>query len=594
MYEFEKMNEKIIISLIFFLVHVTTFHHHAALGQTIETKTSDLLLISGEPTDSPTESPAPSPSPSETPTQSTHPSMTGIPTKTESSPPTVSNRPTDSPTESPAPSPSPSAVPTNFPSSTPSASPSEHPSITPTDGPSLHPSAAPSSAPSDYPSLFPVASPSSKPSVAPSFIPTDGPSVFPSESPSSKPSSSPSSAPSGSPSKIPSGRPSFVPSDGPSIYPSVAPSLSPSELPSDLPSLASITLSDLFPGIFLNRPSPTAPKDMDIGLRSPPTGIPQTMSSESTTLSSQPIGHLIPLSGRIDLIKSSVPSSQPTNYDSAMIKPSYTEKLENDVPTSLSVVSSRKTVNSLFLEQINSPMDFEATINFSAIVLEFLRERVANFTEGVNFTEVEVVWQASETSNSTEFREPIDGMRIYFATIADIDDSIEVDPSWLIETTFKVDKVEFFTKLDENAYFLPVGIEGRIIDQEKFREVENQVETKPSTNSFLNTWVISCLGMVVFSVFVTTLLITKMTKNQAKPRRIQHLLAIEEGDNAFEISPAKANMHSLYTAGPSFSDHSTETVGTSNNNKRKISDTEMAELDDTYEVYSTNSQMVST
>jgi hypothetical protein len=270
------------------------------------------------------------------------------------------------------------------------------------------------------------------------------------------------------------------------------------------------------------------------------------------------------------------------------------EELENVVPTSLSVVSSRKTINSLFLKQINSPMDSEATIYFSATVLEFLRERVAAFTEGVNFTKVEVVWQASETSNSTEFHEPIDGMRIYFATIADIDDSIEVDPSWLIETTFRVDKEEFLTKLDGNAYFLPVGIEGRIIDQEKLIEVENQVETKPGTNSFLNTWVISCLGIVVFSVFVTTLLITKMMKQQAKPSRIQHLLAIEEGDNAFEISPAKVNMHSLYTAGPSFSDHSTETVRTNNNNKSKISDTEIAELDDRYEVYSTDSQMVST
>jgi hypothetical protein len=509
------MNEKIIISLIFFLVHVTTFHHHAALGHTTESPLTP--VISSEPTDSPTESPAPSPSPSETPTQSTRPSVTGVPTKTKSSPPTVSNRPTDSPTESPAPSPSPSAVPTDFPSSSPSSKPTVAPSVTPTDGPS------------NLPSL--------KPSVAPSVTPTDGPSVFPSKSPSSKPSSSPSLAP------------SFVPSDGPSIYPSVAPSLS-----------AAKTLSNLIPGIFLNGASPTASKEKDIELRSSPTGIPQTMSSKSKALSSQPIGHGIPISGR--------------------------------VPTSLSAVSSQKTINSLFLKQINNPMDSEATIFFSATVLEFLRERVADLIEGVNFTKVEVVWQASETSNSTEFYESIDGMRIDFATIADIDDSIEVDLAWLIETAFKVNKEEFLTKLDENSYFLPVGIKGRIIDQEKVREVENQVETKPST--FLNTWVISCLGIVVFSVFVTTLLITKMMKQQAKPRRIQHLLATEEGDNAFEISPRKADMHSWYTAGPSFSDYSTETVRTNNNNKSKSSDIESAELDDNFEVYSTGSQMVST
>lgn len=576
--KFEKMNGKITVYLISVLA-VTSFYHHVASGAT------DIKPLS--PTASPTTSPSslPTDGPSTSPSLSPTSSSLSSPTASLGYVPTKSITPYLSPT--PRPTAKPAFYPSSEPISSPSSIPSDGPSLSSMDGPSKGPNSvsnpSPSTSPMFSPSSSTVLSLGSKPSTTePSLIPSDGPSL------SKKPTNTPTIVPSLPPSSISissslSTKPTKSHSESPSeslnapkiTFPSLAgqkpnenrsisPNISnledndtPSDNPTDMPSLLELVSQ------------PTISKEMDTEIHLPlidilPTSIQQTMSSEPTA-TSRPIGYRIPFFQKFDRSNYGVPSYQPTRYKS----------LGSSVPTFLSIYSSRTTVSSLFLEQINIPMDSEATEIFSATVLEFLREKSA-----VNFVHVEVVWQASEIGDSIKnstTHEPIDGMRIYFATIADIDDSIEVDIARLIGMVFKDNKEEFFKKLGRSTYSQPVAIESRS-DQENLKVVENQVDTKPST--FLNTWVISSLGIVIFAVFVTSLLMTKMMK-QARPRRIQQE----------KLYASKAGLHSLYTIEPSYSNHSTETIGIKNE-KRETN--YLAKTTDKYEAHSTSSQTVST
>ena len=193
---------------------------------------------------------------------------------------------------------------------------------------------------------------------------------------------------------------------------------------------------------------------------------------------------------------------------------------------------------------------------FSLTALQFLRDYSSSLVaaRGVDFIYVKVVGQGPELGNATEFHAhtmpPIDGMYIYFETIVDVEDDVEIDLPWLIETIFKTNKTDFFARLTESIeIFLPGGIEGRSTPG-NLTGVESRVS---STSDFMNSWVITSLTMVVFSVFLATLLMTRMVQ-RTRPRR-------------FQEDSSKPDIYPLYTEEQSFS-YSTETIK-KGNKKRK-------------------------
>ena len=504
-----------ITSLVFFLV-VTTFHHHSALGDSTTIRT-----------DFPTKS-----SIDECVECIERARISYSKTVTDPKQFCIDN-------ELCPKSPAPSSQPTENPSESPSTSPSKFHSDVPSLFPSTVPTSGQSAVPSDGPSLLPSEVPSGIPSVAPSEKPTTIPSNLPSLS--SAPTVEESNHPTSSvfPSGEPTGIPSSYPSDGIS------------EIPSDGPSIIDILTSSRVDDTQLDKVSVSTNESILSSSVSHSISSTKTPSISPTKKPSATLFNLLPgifqstPSNSIQrVIPSGTPSSQPSYYESLPTNP-----MDLD-PTSTNEDSWwRTTVSSLFLKNLASPMDPEVTEIFSSTALQFLRDYSSSVAvaRGVEFIYVKVVGQGPELGNSTEFHAHIDGMHIYFETIADIEDNVEIDLPWLIENIFKINKNEFFARLAESSeFFLPVGIESRSTGG-NLGGMESGVA---STSDFMNSWVISSLAVVVFSVFLTTLLMTRMVK-RIRPRR-------------FQEDSAKRDFYPLNTLVESFSDHSTETINMGN------------------------------
>ena len=296
-------------------------------------------------------------------------------------------------------------------------------------------------------------------------IKTERPTFKPSEFPTNRPSRSPSSLPTFSPTERPTYKPSELPTNKPSHSPSSLPTSSPSELPSDGP-------------LLLPRVVPSAEKKKH----------PADESSFFQT--------------NFPTVWSTISGTDSSSTEILQMTPSGMSSDESKPP--LGMINNRTTISSLFLKNLTRSMNHEVTEDFSTIALEFLKEYSLGLglAGGVEFIEVKVVGQGPELGNSTEFGVHIDGIHIFFETIAK--SYQETDIPRLIEIIFKRNRKHFFARLIEsNEYFAPLGV-----DNVGGREsVGNQIK---SSRDFLSGWVITCLSAVVGSVFITTVLIARM------------------------------------------------------------------------------------
>mmetsp|Transcript_23391 Transcript_23391/g.64874 ORF Transcript_23391/g.64874 Transcript_23391/m.64874 type:complete len:785 (+) Transcript_23391:170-2524(+) len=392
-----------------------------------------------------------------------------------------------------------------------------------TEAPSYQPTEAPSFSPSTKPSVSHSNAPSSEPSLRPSSLPSDGPSFLPSSVPTAKPSDMPSDGPSLLPSFVPTFVTSEVPTDWPSIASSTMPTMHLSDVPTDWPSLLpSFGQSDVptdWPSLF-STGVPTGmltndliPNPTDVSSDKPST------TSWSSDFSNEVQGDkdIRPgLSSRLDDTKSTsfpIRTNQPTVLKSL---PTVTTGAEF-IPAVTSSWST--TVSSIFLKNIDTPMDLEITQKFSSIVLQFLIDHSSSiYTEGtINFSDVEVVGQGPEFGNSTEIDTHIDGMHVYFQTITEIADNHDIDLPWVIEKIFKTNKNDFLFRLTEsNEFFVPIDVGGRS-SGESLPQDESRLA---SVSDFMNSWVIASLAVVLCSIFITTILMTRMVQgDHDRPRR---------------------------------------------------------------------------
>jgi hypothetical protein len=80
-----------------------------------------------------------------------------------------------------------------------------------------------------------------------------------------------------------------------------------------------------------------------------------------------------------------------------------------------------------------------------------------------------------------------------------------VDLQWLVDSLFQINVIEFFRQLDESGAFQPSAIEA------SGNQTSNS-NKKTLDTGFFDTWVVASLGAVVFSVFLTGLLMTRVVQ----------------------------------------------------------------------------------
>jgi hypothetical protein len=168
----------------------------------------------------------------------------------------------------------------------------------------------------------------------------------------------------------------------------------------------------------------------------------------------------------------------------------------------------RTAISSLFLKNLTSAMNLEVAEVFSITALDFLRDysRSLSLSEEIDFILVEVVGQGPELGDSTKFEAHIDGMHIFFETVVYVKVDEQIDVPRLIETIFKTNKNDFFSRLAEsNEFFTPLDPESR----------SNQI---PSMSDFMSSWVISSLAVVGSSVFLAAILLARRIQ-RTRPRR---------------------------------------------------------------------------
>lgn len=275
-----------------------------------------------------------------------------------------------------------------------------------------------------------------------------------------------------------------------------------------------------------------------------PTILPTT-NAPSQTLSNFFQG--TPTRAPTNHIKNSFPSDAPSPILT------FHESLPTDAmnldPILTNNHSQRTAISSLFLKNLNIQMDPEVANYFSIIALDFLRDNSMSLalSERIDFIFVKVVGQGPELGNSTEFEVHIDGMHIFFETIVNVKGDDQIELPWLMESIFKTNKNDFFFRLAEsNEFFIPL-----VVENHSSQEVEGQMTP---TSEFMNSWVVSSLSVVACSVFFTTLLLTKMIR-RTRPQRFHH-------------DSSKRNVYPLYTIEQTYSDDSTETNKTPDENRK--------------------------
>lgn len=291
--------------------------------------------------------------------------------------------------------------------------------------------------------------------------------------------------------------PSSLPSDGPSLFPSTEPSLRRNALPSGEPSLFASTMPSLSPSPL---PSDRQSNNEYIDDR---TDMPNSIQSISPTVLPTTNAPSPTLSNSLEATPIKPPESLPLPMDAMNLDPAMAN---ND--------SWRTAISSLFLKNLTSAMDLEVAEVFSITALDFLRDysRPLSLSEEIDFILVEVVGQGPELGDSTKFEAHIDGMHIFFETIVNVKGDEQIDVPRLIETTFKTNKNDFFSRLSEsNEFFTPLDPESRSSQG----EVESQIT---SMSDFMSSWVISSFAVVGSSVFLAAILSVRRFQ-QNRPHR---------------------------------------------------------------------------
>jgi len=196
----------------------------------------------------------------------------------------------------------------------------------------------------------------------------------------------------------------------------------------------------------------------------------------------------------------------------------------------------------------------EVTQIFSATALQFLGDysSLIGIAGTVNFVDVEVLGQGPEFGNSTKFDTHIDGMHVYFETIIAVEDNYDVDLPQLIEKIFKTNKNDFYFRLAESSkFFVPLDVENRI-SRGNVSKSESQIV---STSEFMNSWVLASLAIVLCSVFITIILMTRMIQGNNRHRILHE-------------DTSKSDRHLLYSLHQTSSEDSDEMRKRINNKRR--------------------------
>ena len=560
-----------------------------------ETTTSDrpsqnpTIVVSDEPSSSPSSqepSSEPSWSPSDGPTDAPSNQQT---TSSPSSNPTITKSDVPSGLPSQTPSIEPTSSPTSSPTVTESTSPSDRPSLVPSSGPTISPTSSPtisqSVSPSDLPSLVPSTGPTPSPTVTESMEPSTVLSItaHPSSIPSDQPSLSPSITPTTVPTDVPSDRPSLVLiTSSPSISQSTTPTEKPTRVTLDPTIVSTTSVASDWPSASPSRAEPTSLQSIttnNAGLSSsPPTYLcdvcpdvgdevrclqdpddtinlallPNNATKACGVWEAQglsPLG-IVPIRcnnflfavqngacggcGTVCPSKISVP---PSTSPSSSPSPSPSPKQDDAKDMTTTDIAEA----SIVLFSVTGPMDDETVEQFESTTLQFFNDQTSSVIDDdfdIEFNYVVVVYQVPIDANSPlEGRgnhrhledEEIMDLNVFFEVGGEMHSSTTTDFQWIVDTVLETNIDSLLSMLaTDNEYFEASEIQGRGFEQEKILLPNEQKDT---SDSFFNTWIIASIGVVVLSIFVSSMFITRATRHRRQRRR--NVLTDQDFDDAF-------------------------------------------------------------
>jgi hypothetical protein len=236
---------------------------------------------------------------------------------------------------------------------------------------------------------------------------------------------------------------------------------------------------------------------------------------------------------------SDLPSLSPTALPTISPVLSFTAVEQDTAKTSVTI-KSQTTV-----------MDDTQIPIFESVALEFLKKHYTRVLDSANveFKYVQVTHQVPVPASGRrrmETGDPAEGkvllflfdLEVFFEVGAVLrpGNNLLVDLQWLVDSLFQINLDDFFRQLDKAGALQPSAIES-------FDNDLSASSTETVESGFFNTWVIASLGAVVFSVFLTGMLVTRVVR---RTRDREFFSTATSSDQSHLESVSRSKMVSIF------------------------------------------------